>query len=539
MADASSPQREFELTDNTRLGALQRLTDAALASLSPDALLGELLARVTEILATDTAAILLLDESGTALQARAARGLEEAVDQGVRIPLGRGFAGRVAAERRAIAIEDVDRAEVVNPLLREKGIRSLLGVPLIVEERMLGVLHVGTLTRRAFGEHDAELLQLAADRAAIAVEHATLSEQRRLAELLQRRLLPTDLASSAGLQLASRYLPASGESLGGDWYDAFAAGPGRHVVAIGDVVGHGMIAAAAMAQLRMAVRAYAAEGHPPATVVERVNDLMRALGPRAMTTLVYAAIDADRESIEVVVAGHPPPLVVEPGGRATFLEVPGGVPLGVVDGGRYSSRTFPFSPGTTLVLYTDGLVETRGEPLDVGLERLRAIVAAADYHGIDGLCSRLVGQLVGPTRPDDVALLVARLEPVPARLTGRWPARREELAGVRRLLRRWLHTRGASDDETFDIVVACQEACANAIEHAYRPGDHSFDLEATCDGGRVRIEVRDCGRWRAARGAHRGRGVELMRGLMDEVEIRRGEDGTTVVLERTLSGDPA
>ena len=256
------------------LEALQRVTDAALAYLPADELLTELLERITEILHVDTAAILLLEPSGEMLRARAAKGIEEEVEQGVRIPVGRGFAGRVAATRTAVTIEDVDHADILNPILREKGIRSLLGVPLLVTGRVLGVLHVGSLTPRDFTADDRELLQLAADRAAIAIEHAQLFEERRIAETLQRHLLPQELPAIAGLELACRYLPAGGTSLGGDWYDVFELPGGRVALAVGDVVGHGVVAAAVMAQLRTALRAYAAEGHPPALVVESVNRLM-------------------------------------------------------------------------------------------------------------------------------------------------------------------------------------------------------------------------------------------------------------------------
>ena len=197
------------------------MTDAALAYLSEDELLAELLDRLTDVLATDTAAILMLDAAGELLRARAAKGIEEEVEQGVVIPVGRGFAGRIAAERRAIAIPDVDHADILNPILREKGIRSLLGVPLLVEGRVIGVLHVGTLTFREFTSEDKELLQLAADRAAPAIENARLFEQRRVAEALQRTLLPADLPGIAGLEVASRYVPAEGSGLGGDWYDVF------------------------------------------------------------------------------------------------------------------------------------------------------------------------------------------------------------------------------------------------------------------------------------------------------------------------------
>src|SRR5215212_420189 len=245
MPDSPASDEQSPLADRQRLESLQRITDTTLASLSVDHLLRELLLRISEILDADTAAILLLDETGKMLHARAAKGIEEEVEQGVKIPVGRGFAGRIAAQREALAIEDVDHADILNPILREKGIRSLLGVPLLIEQRVLGVLHVGSLVHRRFSGEEAALLQLAGDRAAMAIEHATLREQRQLAEALQRRLLPTDLNATGGLELASRYLPASRESLGGDWYDAFVLGTGQVAVAIGDVVGHGVLAAAA------------------------------------------------------------------------------------------------------------------------------------------------------------------------------------------------------------------------------------------------------------------------------------------------------
>jgi serine phosphatase RsbU (regulator of sigma subunit)/anti-sigma regulatory factor (Ser/Thr protein kinase) len=537
MSNPPVPDEQSPLADRERLEALQRITDAALASLSAEQLLRELLLRISEILNSDTAAILLLDESGRLLHARAAKGIEEEVEQGVKIPVGRGFAGRIAAERRPLFIEDVDHADILNPILREKGIRSLLGVPLLVEQRVLGVLHVGSLVPRRFTGEEAALLQLAADRAAIAIEHATLYEQRQLAELLQRRLLPTDMSTAAGLQLATRYLPASHESLGGDWYDAFAIGTGQVAVAIGDVVGHGIPAAAVMAQLRTALRAYAVEGHQPGEVLELVNRLMTGIGPRAMTTLAYALIDSERSELELVVAGHPPPLLISPAGEVEFLEGSTGMPLGVSELARYEPTTYTFEPGTILLLYTDGLVETRTESIDAGLERLRALVGG--NGNVEALCAKIVRQLVPSDRHDDVALLAARIEPVPERLTGRWPAERSVLAGVRQLLRRWLETRGASANEIYDIVVACQEACANAIEHAYRPGRHSFELDAAYDDGRVRVTIRDEGKWRPPRGTHRGRGVMMMRGLMDAVHIEHTDAGTTVVLERMLEAQAA
>jgi serine phosphatase RsbU (regulator of sigma subunit)/anti-sigma regulatory factor (Ser/Thr protein kinase) len=515
-----------------RLEALQRVTDAALAYLSEDELLAELLERVSAALNSDTAAILLLEPNGEWLRARAAKGIEEEVEQGVTIPLGRGFAGRIAADRRAIFIPDVDHADIYNPILREKGIQSLLGVPLLVEGRVIGVLHVGTLTFREFTTQDKELLQLAADRAAPAIENAKLFEQRRVAEALQRTLLPTELPSIAGLEVATRYVPAESSGLGGDWYDLFELPESRVAIAVGDVVGHGVAAAAVMAQLRTALRAYAAEGHGPASVVQSVDRLMWQLGPTAMTTLVYMVLDPLEETVEIVNAGHLPPLLVGPEGEPAYLSVQGALPLGTSQTEVYGSEVVPFPAGSAVVLFTDGLVERRGAPIDVGLERLRELSVGRD--DVERLCSTALDELVPREPPDDVAIVVARMPPLADDLRTTWPATPEALVSVRRILRRWLAFHGAGEDELHDVVVACQEACANAVEHAYGPGHAYFDVEADHRESRIRVTIRDHGRWRPPRGQHRGRGLPLMKALMDSVDVDHGKEGTVVVLERTL-----
>src|SRR4029453_228793 len=179
----------------------------------------------------DTAAVLLLDRASGQLVATAARGIEEEVYQDVRVPLGRGFAGRVAQPRQALAIEDIDHADVFNPLLRARGIRSLLGVPLLAGGRLLGVLHVGTVTRRRFDDEDVDLLQMVADRVALATQ-ASLSETERSASLvMQRSLLPDRLPDVAGFETSVRYIPGAG-TVGGDWYDMFVLPSGRVFVTV-------------------------------------------------------------------------------------------------------------------------------------------------------------------------------------------------------------------------------------------------------------------------------------------------------------------
>jgi signal transduction histidine kinase len=180
---------EAEQAASERLHKLLLVTDAALAHLSLNALLDELLIRIRDILGADTAAFLMLDDTAGELIARAAKGIEEEVERGVRIPVGRGFAGRIAAERAPVVIEDVDHADVLNPILREKGIKSLLGVPLLARGQVLGVIHVGTLTPRHFTPDEVELMQRAAERAALGVERALLYEELRQLDVVRHQFV--------------------------------------------------------------------------------------------------------------------------------------------------------------------------------------------------------------------------------------------------------------------------------------------------------------------------------------------------------------
>jgi phosphoserine phosphatase RsbU/P len=187
---AASPGLAVPPDRAERLRDIQSITDAALSMLDPQALLDALVERAREALQADTAAILLLDGRSGQLVATAANGLEEEVQQGVRIPVGRGFAGRIAAQGRPVILDKVDHTKVINPILLEKGIRSLMGVPLLAEGKVIGVLHVGTLSPRVFADHDVDLLQLAADRAAVAVLALTAQLDRAATSVLQRSLVP-------------------------------------------------------------------------------------------------------------------------------------------------------------------------------------------------------------------------------------------------------------------------------------------------------------------------------------------------------------
>jgi serine phosphatase RsbU (regulator of sigma subunit)/anti-sigma regulatory factor (Ser/Thr protein kinase) len=515
------------------------VTDAALGYLSVEEMLSELLERVRGSLRADTAAILLLDEDRGVLVARAARGLEEEVRQGVQVPLERGFAGRVAAGRRPIVIEDLSKADVVNPILSQKGIRSMLGVPVHVEGRVIGVMHVGALTRRLFDEDDTALLQLAADRAAIAIDRARLTEQRAVTEIMQRALLPDELPTVPGLRFSAKYLPGgTGVKMGGDWYDVFQLPSGRLGFVIGDVVGRGVLAAAVMAEIRAALRAYLTEGHPLEDVMRLLNELLVGMGRHRSATVALMELDFENGTLEAVSAGHLPPLVVGPGGEMSFLELAQGLPLGIRRGGEYRSRRYTFEVGSTLLLYTDGLVERRGESIDEGLDRLRAAARRASNSDESSFADRVYRDILVEAAglEDDMALLAIESLPMGPRMELTLEAQPGVLAGLRRTLGRWLMNEGVGANQLFNITLAASEAAANAVEHAYGAREATFRISCVHEDGEVRITVSDEGRWRAARPYGRGRGLAIMQALVDDAQIERLSGGTRVTLVKRLGG---
>ena len=402
-SDAAAAEAQGRLRD------LQSITDVALSRLGDHDFLPVLLDRARGILRADTAALLLLDSPAGQLVAVAAAGLEEEVRQGVRIPVGQGFAGRVAASGRPVILTHVDHTTVLNPILMDKGIRSLLGVPLMANGKVIGVLHVGSLTPRGFTSDDATLLQLAADRAALAVQSLRSADDRIAAVALQRSLLPSALPVVPGLRIAARYVPGSGV-LGGDWYDVFVLPSGELGVVIGDVAGSGLQAAVVMGRMRSALRAYALETTDPADVLGRLDRKMQYFEPGAMATVLYAVLDLALDRVRIASAGHLPPVVAGPGEAGSLVDISGGLMIGVDPQVQRQVTTVKIAHGAVLCLYTDGLVERREHPLDEGLARLCGAVVARPPEEV---CVSVMGALVGGTSArDDVALLtLQRLPP--------------------------------------------------------------------------------------------------------------------------------
>ncbi|MEV6596244.1 GAF domain-containing SpoIIE family protein phosphatase [Actinoplanes sp. NPDC051346] len=395
-----------QVHDNDRLRRLQAVTDATLSRLDVSDLLDELLERVRDLLDTDTAAILMLDPHARQLVATAAKGLEEEVRHGVRIAVGEGFAGRVAQTRQPVVLPDVTPAQVINPLLLQRGIRSLLGVPIFVAGEVIGVLHVGTLTPREFTTDDIQLLQLAADRAGVAGQIRSRKLEQSAALALQRSLLPAQLPELPGLSTAARYVPGHEFGIGGDWYDVFTLPSGWTGVVIGDVSGHGLASAVIMGRIRSALRAYALIADDPGQVLTMLDRKVRHFEAGNLTTALYAMVSPTRSTIHLSCAGHLTPMIAAPGRATASIEMPIDAPLGAgrPDGPRRTTAV-DLPEGALLLFYTDGLVERRDEVIDVGIQALAGVVEPDDPETV---CRRIMSFL-GLERPtDDVAVLALR-----------------------------------------------------------------------------------------------------------------------------------
>lgn len=523
-----------------RVRDLQWITDAALPHVGLQELLDQLLNRIVSVFGADQGAILLRGDEGSRLEVRASRGVSPDLGRDFYRSIADRLAGRLALSRRPVTLERNETSGALESLLASADMQSVLGLPLILDRQLLGVLYVGTRTRRPFSEDDAALLQLVGDRVALAVDRARLFEQERhIAETLQRSLLPEQLPQIPGMDVAVRYLPAgAGMEVGGDWFDMFELGDRRVVLAMGDVVGRGVRAAALMGKLRTSLEAYAFDGRSPQEVVERLHALMERQHRAEMATLLYVAIEPDRESAELASAGHMPLLIRGANGEARFVGRDASPPLGALPFVRFEASRVDVESGCALLLFTDGLVEVRGTSIELRLEELRRTVEAGPSDP-EALCDAVLAQMLGHEEPqDDVALLVLNVSPLPAQgFTLDLPAEPEALSSVRQALERWLSEADTSRRDAHAIKVACGEACANAIEHAYRPGDAAFRIEASRRDSEVVITVRDFGGWREPRGTDRGRGLPLMEALMDSIQIDPSSKGTTVQLRRRLGAD--
>jgi serine phosphatase RsbU (regulator of sigma subunit) len=292
---------------------------------------------------------------------------------------------------------------------RDLNLRSALIVPLRVRDRVIGGLTwVSTDEHRLYDDDDVRFAEHLARRAATAIDNSELySQTLQVAEQLQRAVLPEIVAGADGWDVACDYHPSGRAEVGGDFYDAFPVEDGRYVLFLGDVMGRGVAAAAAMAQMRSAIRAFASVDPAPAVVVSKLDRMLTTYGTDQLVTLVYVVADRATGSLVLTNAGHPPPMVLGADGHTEVLPYADGPPLGVTPAERREVRV-PFAIGDTLLAYTDGLVERRDEDIQAGLSRLEAaLLELADTSLGEGL-RRVVGTVRDTTYDDDTAVLAFR-----------------------------------------------------------------------------------------------------------------------------------
>jgi CheY-like chemotaxis protein/anti-sigma regulatory factor (Ser/Thr protein kinase) len=419
------------------------------------------------------------------------------------------------------------RACIIEPLCAEDG-------------SVIGALALSWPEPRQFSPADLGVAERAADMAARAVTRIGVAErEHQIAVALQERLLDLGTGSPAAV-VSALYQPA-GETMrvGGDWYTVTAIDDHRIGVSAGDVVGHGLPAAAVMSQLRSALGAAALAAAEPAAVLDVLDRYARSLHEATFATVAYAIVDAEAGTVDYTCAGHPYPLIVAPDGTVSYLRDGRRPPLATKSPGvRRSVGHSAIAPGSLLLLYTDGLIERRAEPLDAGFARLAAAAADCARLPAGAACTRLLARMAGDHGYDDDVAMVA-VRPVGTTATSHVDALHAsfaELGPARSRLRAWLHDLGVPSTQAYGILLGTGEALSNAIEHGSGlDSDRTVGLEAFSGRQEITATVTDTGHWTrdsAAAGppANRGRGLKLIGDLSDDVQIVRTARGTRVTM---------
>ena len=333
--------------------------------------------------------------------------------------LGEGVVGRAMVTRRPFICNDTEvDSRISTRLTRPEGIRSFVHVPIVVGERVYGMVSVNSTVPRAFGERELDVVTELARHAASALQHALRFEQERhIAQTLQQALLAERLPEAPGVELAALYEPAAGSQVGGDFYSAWPMADGRLALMLGDVSGKGVEAAGVTAMVRYMAEALSQHCTDPADLVGELNELLcHRMAEGSLVTLALMVVDTDADTLTWCVAGHPPPVILSPDGAYRRLDDPD-PPCGVFRGQEFREGVEPFGPGDVLVVYTDGLIEARRRGREFGEDALRDVLVAGvrdtpqelargAYAAARAWCGGRLG--------DDVAIAVLRRIPVPA-----------------------------------------------------------------------------------------------------------------------------
>jgi anti-anti-sigma factor len=536
---------ESERAARESMVRLQAVTAALSEALTPADVAAAVLREGMASAGAVMAAVWQIDETGDTLELIGHRGFEEAgrtpmarIDTHAPLPVP-----DAVRTQRAVWLGDPEVKTGRYPQLRQLGrgvsTDALYILPLTAAGKPVGAIALCFPDPAALDDENRSFASALAAQCAQALERARLfAAEREVAGILQRSLLPRRLPQVPGAEFAVRYLPAAGLAAGGDFYEVIRLPTGGIGLAVGDVVGRGAQAAAAMGQLRSALRAFALSGEPPAQVLTRLSGFAETVEGAMAATAAYAVLDPASGRFRYSCAGHPYPLLSNPDGTSEFLREGRSVPLGVIREPNYQDASATLEPGSILLLYTDGLVERRGEDVDASLERLRESLTAIADAPLPELLEEIVERQGGEAPLDDVALLALRLVPATAAVRRlRHAAHPEAVSTIRQEVREWLRAAQIPMALQTDLLLASGEAVANAVEHAYSDGnDGHVTVDLREDRGKIEILVVDQGRWRDGAGdPDRGRGFPLMRALVDEVTVDRSANGTTVRLRAGLT----
>lgn len=417
--------------------------------------------------------------------------------------------------------------------LRERGFETIVVAPLRGRQELLGTFVVASRHRSAYNGQTQKVAKVLALQVSNALDQALLFERtHRVADRLQRALLPDTLPRVPGAAFHAAYRPASDEAeVGGDWYDAFLLPDGRIAISMGDVAGHGLEAATVMGEIRQAMRTAAVAERTPSALLEHSNSVINLRKGIGMVTAIFAYYEPSRRELTYAVAGHPPPVLTIPGSFNGLLPG-GGVPLGVESRISAKDWTIVLPPHSCVVFYTDGMTEYSRDVI-VGEDRLLEACARSFESDPENPALALQERIFdAQINRDDAATLTlsAHQGPVPESIT----LSAIPLAApiVRAMLHRFCDEQGLEETKRFSIITAAGEAVANAIEHAYRgEDDGQLKVRFGSDPSTITIEVEDYGRWRPfQRREERGRGIMLMHELMDRVRITSEQNRTAITL---------
>lgn len=435
---------------------------------------------------------------------------------------------------------EIDEGEIRTTLASagriDDGARSF---PLVARGTRLGSLLLGA-PGPSTDTSGLDLWSELALRVAVSLDAAQVyAREHHVADTLQRALLPERLPVDDHLVFNAAYLPGAEEAIvGGDWYDAFRLPDERIAFSIGDVAGHGLRAAIVMGEVRQAFRAAALNPKSPSRVLDRANTILNMRANPVMVTAMFGIVNPRDGTFTYASAGHPAPLLVLPCGSVQLLPKDG-LPLGIVEHLGATDWTFTLPPGGMFALYTDGLIEYSRDVIEGERKLIDAMRDASVLRDAEPARALLRRIFATSSNTDDVATLTISAGDVASRTFGyTFSALPMAVPIVRRSLERFAVRLGLDDNRRFALLTAVGEAIANAVEHAYHGSPGLVRLEAQAGDDALIVVVEDEGKWKPAqRREERGRGLPLMRALMDAVEIRTHQSRTEVRLTMSLDDD--